>query len=95
MLGDNGTFSKCRKIFDEAPCPIVNESGKINRLAMLNDRINRGSYKRAFLFLNLLDESGKKIGCKASPSTYRFSTSSFINSLTMIQKDECRILFII
>ena len=59
-------------MFDQAPCPIVNESGKINWLALSNDGINGGSYKRAFLFFTLLNELGKKIGCEASPSTYRF-----------------------
>ena len=46
-----------------------------------------------FLFLNLLNELEKNIRCEASPSTDRFSPSSFINSI--IQKDEYRILFII
>ena len=62
-------------------------------LALLNDGIYRGSYKRALIFSNLLNELGKKIRCEASPSTYRFSPSSFINSI--IQRDKCRILFII
>ena len=36
---------------------------------------------RVFFFLNLLNEFGNKIRCEALPSTYRFSPSSFINSI--------------
>ena len=45
------------------------------------------------LFLNLLNGLGKNIVSEASPSTYRFFPLSFINSI--IQKEECKILFII
>ena len=44
-----------------------------------------------FLFMNLLNELGKKIRCEALPSTYRFSPSSFINSI--IEQDECNSVY--
>ena len=47
----------------------------------------------AHVLLNLLNELGKEIKCKACQAFYLFFTTSLINSI--IHEHECKILFII
>ena len=47
----------------------------------------------AHVLLNVLNDLGKKIRCKAMPSMLSVFPTSLINSV--IQEHECKILFII
>ena len=47
----------------------------------------------AHVLLNLLNETGKKIGYEVLPRSYLFSPTSLINSI--IYDHVCKILFII
>ena len=49
--------------------------------------INRGSYMSAFVFLNLLNELGKRDKMRGLPSILSLFATSLINSI--IQEHEC------
>ena len=57
----------------------------------LNICIHKGSYTSDHVLLNLLNELGKKIRCKALSNILSFSPTSLINSVK--RKHECKILF--